>query len=153
MDWINTDRLGKFEEMAMELAVFVGQSCDCPFPPSSITTPRFTCHPPHVQHVTYRASVAVSMGQLSREGLVSALEEWPRTHRSILIQGERLSVEEQCPVIIQSLEEEEECEIHTPPPTTPPATVALTTFLIGMGSTVVVTMALMSSMSGTGEVW
>ena len=54
--------------------------------------------------MTYRASVSANT-----LGLVATLEEWPRVHRSIVLQGERLSVDDTCPVIIQSLDEEE-CE-------------------------------------------
>ena len=34
------------------------------------------------------------------------LEAWPRSRRSILIQGEELSVDDSCVVIIQSLEDQ-----------------------------------------------
>ena len=37
--------------------------------------------------------------------LEAALEEWHRTHRSILLQGQRLTVEQNCPVIIYLLED------------------------------------------------
>jgi hypothetical protein len=110
--WITTNQFIKFEQLAMELAVFIQQRCGCPFPSSNITTPQFTCHPSHDQHVTYRASI--STGTLARQELVAALEEWPRVHRSILLQGERLSVDDTCPVIIQSLDEEG-CEVSSPP--------------------------------------
>ena len=40
------------------------------------------------------------------------LEAWPRSHRSILIQGEELSVDDTCVVIIQSLEDQV-CEVST----------------------------------------
>jgi hypothetical protein len=106
--WITTNQFIKFEQLAMELAVFIQQRCGCPFPSSNITTPQFTCHPSHDQHVTYRASISTST--LARVELVVALEEWQRVHRSILLQGERLSLDDTCPVIIQSLDEEE-CEV------------------------------------------
>ena len=48
---------------------------------------------------------------VTREELVSALNEWPGVHRSILIQGEKLIVE-MCPVIIQSADDGE-CEVTT----------------------------------------
>ena len=107
-EWILTNQLEKFQDIATELAAFVRKRCDCPFPSSSITSPRFTYQqrPPHV---TYRASVEVSM--VTREELVSALNEWPGVHRSILIQGEKLIVE-MCPVIIQSADDGE-CEVTT----------------------------------------
>ena len=41
---------------------------------------------------------------MTREELVSALNEWPGVHRSILIQGEKLIVK-MCPVIIQSADD------------------------------------------------
>ena len=40
------------------------------------------------------------------------LEAWPRSRRSILIQGEELSVDDTCVVIIQSLENQV-CEVST----------------------------------------
>ena len=40
------------------------------------------------------------------------LEAWPRSRRSILIQGEELSVDDTCVVIIQSLEDQV-CEVST----------------------------------------
>ena len=42
------------------------------------------------------------------------LEAWPRSRRSILIQGEELSVDDTCVVIIQSLEDQV-CEVSTEP--------------------------------------
>ena len=42
------------------------------------------------------------------------LEVWPRSRRSILIQGEELSVDDTCVVIIQSLEDQV-CEVSTEP--------------------------------------
>ena len=95
IEWIDTDQLIKFQQIVMELTMFIQQRCGCS---SSITTPRFTCHQSHKHHVTYRASV--STGSLSRQELVAVLEEWPRVHRSILLQGERLSVDNTCPIII-----------------------------------------------------
>ena len=62
--------------------------------------------------MTYRASVSTDI--LSRQQLLAALEEWPRVHRSILLRGVRLSVDDTCPVIIQSLDEEE-CEWPSQP--------------------------------------
>jgi hypothetical protein len=106
--WITTNQFIKFEQ----LAVFIQQRCGCPFPSSNITTPQFTCHPSHDQHVTYRASISTST--LARQELVTPLEEWVRVHRSLLLQGDRLGVDDMCPVIIQSLDEEE-CEMSSPP--------------------------------------
>ena len=124
----------KLEEISRKLAVFVQWTCGCAFPPSIITSTQFTCHH-DVEHVTYRASVGVSTVGVSREEVEAALEEWPRTHRSILLQGQRLSVEQNCPVIINSLEDEGECQ-----PTTTPATVSVTTFALSMAALFVVTL-------------
>ena len=44
------------------------------------------------------------------------LEAWTRSRRSILIQGEELSVDDTCVVIIQSLEDQV-CEVSTEPVT------------------------------------
>ena len=105
-EWINTtNQLVAFEMIGQELVAFIQQRCGCVFPPSSITSPQFTCHS-DAQHVVYRASVGVSTVGVSREELEAALEEWPRTHRSILLQGQRLSVEQNCPVLITSFDEE-----------------------------------------------
>jgi hypothetical protein len=82
--------------------------------------------------VTYRASI--STGTLAGQELVAALEEWPRVHRSILLQGERLSVDDTCPVIIQSLDEEE-CEVSSPPNL--PVMVTLRIFLAAFVSALV----------------
>jgi hypothetical protein len=73
--------------------------------------------------VTYRASI--STGTPAGQELVAALEEWPRVHRSILLQGKRMSVGDTCPVIIQSLNVEE-CEVFT---ISQPVMVTLSTFL------------------------
>ena len=107
-DWININMLLKSQEIATELAVFVEQRCNCSFPPSCVIAPQFTCPPRYPKHVTYRASVNVSSlpAQLDRSMLRGVLEAWPLVHRSVLVQGERLSVEETCPVIIQSREDE-----------------------------------------------
>ena len=113
-EWSSDNQLVKLQEIALELAMFTQQRCACPFPPSTITTPRFTCHPPHPQHVIYRASVDVTAVQLERVELIAMLEAWPRRHRSILIQGEELSVDDTCVVIIQSLEDQV-CEVSTEP--------------------------------------
>ena len=72
---------------------------------------------------------------VSREEVEAALKEWPRTHRSILLQGQRLSVEENCLVIIDSLEDEVECQL-----TTTPAMVSAITFLLTVVAVFVVTL-------------
>ena len=131
-EWSSDNQLVKLQEIALELAMFTQQRCACPFPPSIITTPRFTCHPPHPQHVTYRASVNITAVQLERMELIAMLEAWPRSRRSILVQGEELSVDDTCVVIIQSLEVEV-CEVSTESvnvTSTEPVLVTLTTFLI-----------------------
>ena len=131
-EWSSDNQLVKLQEIALELAMFTQQRCACPFPPSTITTARFTCHPPHPQHVTYRASVDITTVQLERVELIAILEAWPRSHRSILIRGEELSVDDTCVVIIQSLEDQV-CEVSTEPvvvTSTEPVVVALTTFVI-----------------------
>ena len=142
-EWIKLDQVTiKLEEISRELAIFVQWRCGCAFPPSIISSPQFTCH--HgTQHVIYRASVGVSTVGMSREELEAALEEWPRTHRSILLQGQRLSVEQNCPVIINSLEDEGECELTTTPVislTTTPVMVSLTTFLLTMAAVFIITL-------------
>lgn len=134
-DWVEVNEDVKFGEITKKVAKFVEQSCDCFFLPSNITTPQFTCHqhPTREHHVTYRASVDVSMAEMPKKELEESLEEWPRVHRSILVQGEWLSVDDTCPVIIQSLEEEE-CEVTT----TSPDTVTLNILLIAVASVLVV---------------
>ena len=124
-EWIDVNNILKSQEIATELAVFIERRCNCSFPPSHITTPQFTCPQDYPQHVTYRASVNVWSlpAQLNRSMLMGVLETWPLIHRSIFIQGERVSVEHNCPVIIQSFEDQQ-CV-----PTTAPPTVSLTTFL------------------------
>ena len=131
-EWINTNQVTKLMEINRELAVFVQQRwmCGCVPPPSIITSSQFTCHH-DAEHVIYRASVSVSAVGVSRE----ELEEWPRTHRSILLQGQKLSVEENCPVIINSLEDEGECQL-----TSTPVMISLTTFLLTMAAVFIVTL-------------
>ena len=85
--------------------------------------------------MTYRASV--STGSLNRLELVAALEEWPRVHRSIVLQGGRLSVDDKCHIIIQSLDEEE-CEGPSQPAM---PMVALSTFLATVVSVVLIAVA------------
>ena len=79
--------------------------------------------------------MGVSTVGVSREELEAALEEWPRTHRSILLQGQRLSVEQNCPVIIDSLKDEGECQL-----TTKQDTVSTTTYVLSMAALFVVTL-------------
>ena len=135
IEWINTDQHLKFQQIAMELTMFIQQKCGCPFPSSNITTPQFTCHQSREGHVTYRASVSTMYtSTLTKQELIAGLEEWPRVHRSILLQGERLSVDDMCPVIIQSLDEEE-CEV---PMASQPGSVALSIFLATVASVVVI---------------
>ena len=52
------------------------------------------------------------------------LETWPVLHRAVLVQGERLSVEESCAVVTLS-PEEQQCTLTSAPPT-----VSLSTFLV-----------------------
>ena len=133
-EWIGTtNQLTAFEMIGQELVEFIQQRCGCVFPPSSITSPQFTCHR-DAQHVIYRASMSMSEVGVSREEVEAVLEEWPRTHRSILLQGQRLNVEENCPVIISSLEDEGECELSTTP-----ISISLTTVLIA--SSIVLSLA------------
>ena len=137
IEWINTDQHLKFQQIAMELTMFIQQRCGCPFPSPNITTPRFTCHQSREGHVTYRASVStVYTSTLNKQELIAGLEEWPRVHRSILLQGERLSVDNTCPVIIRSLVEKE-CE---GPMASQAGSVTLSIFLATVASVVVVSL-------------
>ncbi len=103
VEWINNQKL---HDVATELAVFIGQRSNCVFPSTLITGAHFTCPPPpHPQHVTYRASIAPT-GQLNRSMLEAVLREWPAIHKAILLQGELLSVDDTCPVIISSFHDE-----------------------------------------------
>ena len=87
--------------------------------------------------MTYRASVStVYTSTLNKQELIAGLEEWPRVHKSILLQGERLSVDDTCPVIIRSLVEEE-CE---GPMAMQAESVALSIFLATVASVVVVSL-------------
>ena len=128
-EWIDADKLIKFSRIAMELTKFIEPRCGCSF---RITTSQFTCRQQHERHVTYRASV--STDTQTRQELVAALEEWPRIHGSIFLQGERLSVNDTCPVIIQSLNVEE-CG---GPSQQPSGSVALSTILSTTLSAVIV---------------
>ena len=85
--------------------------------------------------MTYvRASVStLYTSTLTKQELIAGLEEWPWVHRSILLQGGKLRVDNTCPVIIQS--DEEECEV---PMATQPESVALSIFLATVASVVVV---------------
>lgn len=85
--------------------------------------------------MTYRASV--STGELARQDLVAALEAWPRVHRSIFLLGERLSVDDTCPVIIHQSSDEEECEISSQPDAES-QTVPLSTFWAAVISVLVI---------------
>ena len=128
--------------MATELNTYIGQKCDC-FPLTYITSAQFTCPifpPPHPQHyVTYRANIAPT-GQLNRTELEAVLREWLAVHRAILLQGELLSVDNTCPIIINSFDDEQ-CT-HDPitttmdatllPSDTHPVTLSLTSFLISV---------------------
>ena len=59
------------------------------------------------------------------------LETWPVLHRAVLVQGERLSVEESCAVVILS-PEEQQCTLTSAPPT-----VSLSTFLVTVFTVVI----------------
>ncbi len=48
--------------------------------------------------MVYRAGA--SYESLAREELEAALEEWPELHRSILMRGDTLCVEDTCPTVI-----------------------------------------------------
>ena len=126
-DWVNTNTLLKLADISRELAVFIEQRCNCSLPPSLLTTSsQFTCVAELPQHVVYRASVQLSSlpVPLDRSMLVDILETWPVLHRAVLVQGERLSVEESCAVVILS-PEEQQCTLTSAPPT-----VSLSTFLV-----------------------
>ena len=126
-DWVNKNTLLKFTDITRELAVFIEQRCNCSLPTSLLTTSsQFTCVAELPQHVVYRASVQLSSlpVPLDRSMLVDILETWPVLHRAVLVQGERLSVEESCAVVILS-PEDQQCILTSVPPT-----VSLSTFLI-----------------------
>ena len=129
--WINMNQVVKLEEISRELAIFVQRRCGCLI---SITSAWFTCHHDAQHVIYYKAGVGVSTVGVSREELEAALEEWPRTHRSILLQGQRLSVEQNCPVIINSMNEEV-CKL-----TTAPTMVSIITFLLTVAADFVVTL-------------
>ena len=119
MDWTEVFTSMKLKELATDLLTFIEQGCNCSFPSTFITRSRFICHPPpHPQHhVTYRASIAPT-GQLNRTELEAVLREWLAVHRAILLQGELLSVDNTCPIIINSFDDEQ-CT-HDPITTTLP---------------------------------
>ena len=126
-DWVNKNTLLKLADISRELAVFIEQRCNSSLPPSLLTTSsQFTCVAELPQHVVYRASVQLSSlpVPLDRSMLVDILETWPVLHRAVLVQGERLSVEESCAVVILS-PEEQQCTLTSTPPT-----VSLSTFLV-----------------------
>ena len=59
------------------------------------------------------------------------LEAWPRSHRSILIQGEELSVDDTCVVIIQSLDDEMcKVSVSTEPVVVSSVTLTISSFII-----------------------
>ena len=55
------------------------------------------------------------------------LETWPVLHRAVLVQGERLSVEESCAVVTP---EEQQCTLTSVPPVTQAAAVPLNMLLV-----------------------
>ena len=116
-DWVNRNTLLKLADISRELAVFIEQRCNCSLPPSLLTTSsQFTCVAELPQHVVYRASVQLSSlpVPLDRSMLVDILETWPVLHRAVLVQGERLSVEESCAVVTLS-PEEQQCTLTSTP--------------------------------------
>ena len=133
-DWVNRSTLLKLADISRELEVFIEQKCNCSLPPSLLTTSsQFTCVAELPQHVVYRASVQLSSlpVPLDRSMLVDILETWPVLHRAVLVQGERLSVEESCAVVILS-PEEQQCTLTSAPPT-----VSLSTFLVTVFTVVI----------------
>ena len=139
-EWIDTYVHVKLQDMGTQLAMFIRQRCCCEFPSTLITRAHFTCPsshppPPHPQHVTYRASIAPT-GQLNRTMLEAVLREWPAIHRAILLQGELLSVDHTCPVIISSFDKECIYEVSSEPVTA--FVISLGTFLGSVVSAVVV---------------
>ena len=136
-DWVNRNTLLKLADISRELAVFIEQRCNCSLPPSLLTTSsQFTCVAELPQHVVYRASVQLSSlpVPLDRSMLVDILETWPVLHRAVLVQGERLSVEESCAVVILS-PEEQQCTLTSAPPT-----VSLSTFLVTVFTVIIFSM-------------
>lgn len=131
--WVNRNTLPKLADLNRELAVFIEQRCNCSFPPSLLTTSsQFTCVTELPHHVVYRASVELSSlpASLNRSMLVDILETWPVLHRAVLVQGERLSVEESCAVVILSPQEEGHCTLTSAPPTVPLSTFLITLFVV-----------------------
>ena len=57
------------------------------------------------------------------------LETWPVLHRAVLVQGERLSVEESCAVVILS-PEVQQCTLTSVPPVTQAAAAPLNMLLV-----------------------
>ena len=131
-EWISTNQAAKLQEIDAEVTVFVQRKCGCL---STITSSQFFCNHEelHAEHMTYRATVNVSLLGSSREELEDALKEWPRMYRSLQVQGEILHVEENCPVIFHS-RMESKCEVAETA-----ATVSLTAFV----ATVVVSVLIM----------
>ena len=79
------------------------------------------------------------------------LEAWPRSRRSMLIQGEELSVDDTCVVIIQSLEDQV-CELSTEPvvvTSTEPAVVTLSTFVISLVAVFIIAVGMMIVIMGS----
>ena len=96
-----------------QLLRYVRDRCECKFSSAHIQQPRFVCFDRSPQHITFRASLAAHQ-DLSTVQLVSFLEDWKATHRTVVIQEETLFVTgEECPVVVLAFDDQE-CSSHTP---------------------------------------
>ena len=127
------------------------QACGCGFTSSNILEERFVCFTPQSpHHVTYRARINRT-SQATTEQLVTFIQQWVMTSRSILIQGVQLNIDRTCDFMISTFDEVE-CSEDTPTTESDVATTIMAmmndnTVAIALGSTAAAVLIIISGVT------
>lgn len=121
-EWKSNATSDKMMRFVHQLLEYIRDRCECIFPSTHIHQQRFMCFDSSPNHVTFGASI-VAYQTWNTTQLVSFLEDWKSSHRTVAIHGETLVVSgEECPVLILTFEESQFCPVEMSSPQAPPST-------------------------------
>ena len=105
----------KLSDITVATVSMLNSMCKCDVTPNHVSQNEFTCFYNEAQEVIYRAKLqGVEANDCSN--LTSHIREWMEASSSILIQGNRLSLNPTCDLEIETLDIQPACVIGETPP-------------------------------------
>ena len=114
MNWKAINLTQKLSAVSEQLAKYIGDSCSCDFPLRHIHQPEFTCFDNIPNQVTFRAELVAFTDTWTVDQLVVIVKSFVMSTESVLILGDMLQVNKQCPVVL--VLDNSECSPDTVPP-------------------------------------